>query len=71
MKYKYFLEKLLIDFSDYHLIHDEKSYKQFKKNKKSILYFIIWSETLDIFSWGTMSNGSDRIRLFVFFKLFI
>jgi len=35
MKYKYFLEKLLIDFSDYHLIHDEKSYKQFKKNKKS------------------------------------
>lgn len=36
--------------------------KEFLEKESKYLYIIIWSEENEIFSWGTMSRNSDRIR---------
>lgn len=40
----------------------EKELKTFRKSGTQFLYLIIWNFNDDIFSWGTMSGSSDRIR---------
>jgi hypothetical protein len=40
----------------------EKELKVFREIGIQYLYLIIWNTNDDIFSWGTMSGSSDRIR---------
>jgi hypothetical protein len=47
---------------DYKLIQVNEDWKLFKKSNSQYLYFIIWNESSEIFSWGTTSGKSDRIR---------
>jgi|TARA_B110000008_G_C16802685_1_gene497413 hypothetical protein len=42
--------------------NDENILKKYKKKNTQYLYFILWNSKKDIFSWGTMSGSSDRIR---------
>lgn len=47
---------------DYKLIQINEEWKSFKKSNGQYVYFIIWNEDCEIFSWGTTSGKSDRIR---------
>lgn len=47
---------------DFKLIHSNEDWRIFKKSIGQYVYFIIWNESLEIFSWGTTSGKSDRIR---------
>jgi len=47
---------------DFKLVIEEKDWRDFKEATKQYVYFIIWNEKQDIFSWGTTSGKSDRIR---------
>ena len=40
----------------------ESDLKEFLEKESKYLYLIVWSEENEIFSWGTMSRSSDRIR---------
>lgn len=42
--------------------NDEASLKNFLERESRYLYLIIWSDEKEIFSWGTMSMNSNRIR---------
>ena len=41
---------------------NERDLKNFLESQSKYRYLIIWSEESEVFSWGTMSKGSDRIR---------
>jgi hypothetical protein len=41
---------------------NEPDLKNFLESESKYLYLIIWSEESEVFSWGTMSKISDRIR---------
>ena len=41
---------------------NEQEIKRYRKSGNQFLYLIIWNLNDGIFSWGTMSGSSDRIR---------
>jgi hypothetical protein len=43
-------------------IQINEDWRSFKKTSGQYVYFIIWNESDEIFSWGTTSGASDRIR---------
>jgi len=44
------------------LILNNEDWRSFKKSNSQYVYFIIWDESQEIFSWGTTSGKSDRLR---------
>lgn len=44
------------------LILNNEDWRSFKKSESQYVYFIIWDENHEIFSWGTTSGKSDRLR---------
>nr|WP_315167131.1 hypothetical protein [uncultured Flavobacterium sp.] len=61
-KINFSLEYLKKNCVDSKLININEDWKSFKKSSCQYVYFIIWNERDEIFSWGTTSGISDRIR---------
>jgi hypothetical protein len=61
-KIQFSLDYLKQNCVDYKLIGENEDWRSFKKSNGQYVYFIIWNETHEIFSWGTTSGKSDRIR---------
>jgi hypothetical protein len=61
-KIKFSLEYLNQSCINSKLITTNEDWKSFKKRSSQYVYFIIWNHIDDIFSWGTTSGVSDRIR---------
>jgi hypothetical protein len=61
-KINFSLEYLNENCVDSKLIQINEEWKSFKKASGQYVYFIIWNESAEIFSWGTTSGISDRIR---------
>ena len=54
-----YLQQYCVDFK---IVLTNEDWKSFKKRHGQYVYLIIWDESHDIFSWGTTSGKSDRIR---------
>jgi hypothetical protein len=61
-KIKFSLNYLNQNCVDSKLIQINDDWNSFKKKSAQYVYFIIWDEKDEIFSWGTTSGISDRIR---------
>ena len=61
-KIQFSLDYLKQNCIDYKLIYNNEDWRSFKKSNGQYVYFIIWNESHEIFSWGTTSGKSDRIR---------
>ena len=61
-KINFSLEYLQENCVSHKLIQINEDWKSFKKSNGQYVYFIIWNENSEIFSWGTTSGKSDRIR---------
>ena len=61
-KIQFSLDYLNQNCVDFKLINSNEDWRKFKKSNGQYVYFIIWNENHEIFSWGTTSGKSDRIR---------
>ena len=61
-KIQFSLDYLNQNCIDFNLTHSNDDWRSFKKSNGQYVYFIIWNESHEIFSWGTTSAKSDRIR---------
>ena len=62
MSTKQHIESLIELSNDYRSIKSELDLKAFIERDGQYLYFIVWSYPKEIYSWGTMSGKSNRIR---------
>ena len=62
MELNHIISKLINNTSCYIKTSSEDEFKKFKQKGKHYLYLIIWDFRDGVFSWGTMSGNSDRIR---------